>query len=144
MFIAVFIFLYGLRTVIVTYYSWFNDNSATIVVEIRNVSRCSQQRHVKRRCRVFRGFENLVDDDVEQFGGNENGDNTPVDYDVLDIKEIGGGESVDNDELDVIEQCYGVKPILMSEKSFVRRKSSRGKTERSFRNSNSPSFSVGY
>lgn len=78
---------------------------------------------------MFRGFDNLVDYDVELFGGDNDGDDKSVDYDEFDSVEDGCEKSVDSDELLVIERCYGVKPIPMSDVFVKRNKSNSGKSQ---------------
>jgi hypothetical protein len=60
---------------------------------------------------VLRGFDDMGDDNLERFGAN-----ATVTHPL-----------VTDDELDVIEQCYGVKPVLMSKTSFKREKLASGK-----------------
>jgi hypothetical protein len=100
-----------ISTVVIACCYWFNDDEASSVgVTPTDASRRErQQHHLARRCRVFRGFDELVDDAGAKFNDKE------------DVH----GKSVDYDELDVIEQCYGVKPILMSEESFSRTNSGK-------------------
>jgi hypothetical protein len=103
MFVVVTVFSYGPRT-------------ATIR-RPTDASHCAlpQSRHLARRWQVFRDFNALGDDNVERFGGDKN---------VID-------KSVGEDELNVIEQCFGVKPFLMSKTSVKRNKLDSGKNRAS-------------
>jgi hypothetical protein len=105
-FIVVSIFAYGLWTVNV-------DDVARSIIKIKASIHCVHQQscHLPKRCQVFRGFDDLGDDKFERFG------------DDMNVKD----KLVEGDELDVIEQCYGVKPVLMSRMSVKPNKSDSGK-----------------
>jgi hypothetical protein len=98
---VIFFFSYGLWVTTVN------------VAQTTDGTYCAQRQscHLARRCLLFRGFDEFGDDDVERFGEDMN---------VID-------KTVGDDELDVIEQCYGVKPVLMSKTSVKPNKSDSGK-----------------